>query len=591
MTDEAKKTVKNYAADSPGSGSRKRWVRIFLIASASVLVVALAVTVILFMGNTDVSQDRIERVVEHNTVLRGVSIAGIDISGMTEKEAREATAHIEGDLLDVAVFMLDIDGETVTYNADDFEMTTDYEEMITKAVAYGHSGTFDERRQAAGTAKQQGIDFPVETYIDKNKVDEVVATLKALKDKEPTEAQFTFMPWGYMPDGTEYTPDMLKMYDTIADKDEYVFPEGLVRVDEMPLEIRYQYYEDDYFYREHHDDKVYIPNAANISRFLYAGEVYGVVIDKNQTVDLIMAAVENDDYTTIQVPVEITHTETNIEEIKKNTQLITSWTSSFRDHKSWGRVYNVAKLSSIICGVIIEPGEEWSINEEAGPRYHKYGWKDAIGITGGRSEMQPGGGVCQISSTIYNAALRAGLEIVDSSRHSIVSDYIPIGLDATISTGSPDLVLKNPYDTPIYIVSYANGDHKNVTVEIYGAPLKYEKDGQQVDVIYDFSSRQTGSGSAPAYKTVSATQLPDGTPLAVGQSEKWKNSRGSKSAKVWKHYLDLDGNELQDKEFLYQAYYPSQVGVIYVNDLTPVPTPTPDPTDPGDPGDPPAPTP
>ena len=141
------------------------------------------------------------------------------------------------------------------------------------------------------------------------------------------------------------------------------------------------------------------------------------------------------------------------------------------------------KLCGIINGQTLEPGVEWSINEVAGPRTIANGWKEADGISDGGYTKQAGGGVCQISSTLFNASIRSGIfyngntsiaadensykwgiEVTSWRHHSIISGYIPLGLDATISTGGPDLKLLNHCTTPFYIVSYMNTEEKCVPV-------------------------------------------------------------------------------------------------------------------------------
>ena len=139
-------------------------------------------------------------------MLRGVSVAGVDISGMTEQEARDATASIESDLLSVAMITIDVDGQLFKYDAVDFDLHTGYDKAIADATAFGHSGSFDERKQASDNAKNEGADFAVDVYLDEDKAKKMVSTLKALVDTEPVEAGFEFMPYGYLADGTPYEP-------------------------------------------------------------------------------------------------------------------------------------------------------------------------------------------------------------------------------------------------------------------------------------------------------------------------------------------------------------------------------------------------
>ena len=164
-------------------------------------------------------------------------------------------------------------------------------------MRYGHVGTFEERRQAEETAKQNGINFEVKLYADEEKVTAVVQKMKNEMDRAATDASFEFMPWGYFEDGTAYQPDMEEMITTLAKKEEFVYPEGLATIpeEEMPSYLRYEYYQDDYDWEEHYGEE-YTPKDANISRFLYSGESKGVNIDVTGTVALIMQAVQDSQF-------------------------------------------------------------------------------------------------------------------------------------------------------------------------------------------------------------------------------------------------------------------------------------------------------
>ena len=180
--------------------------------------------------------------------------------------------------------------------------------------------------------------------------------------------------------------------------------------------------------------------------------------------------------------------------------------------------------------------------------------------------------MCQVSSTTYNAFLRAGLEYGDdiqSRRHSTVSDYIPIGLDATISTDGPDLVVTNPYDYPLYIVSYMDGEEKNVTVEIYGRPLT-DENGKEL--IFELTSKKTSTGDVPAvvyhYDQV---QTPFKEPIPPGGYLEYGHSQAMIKANVYRTIYDIDGNIVQEKELYYSASYPAKTGAIYCNFPQPAP--------------------
>ncbi len=117
------------------------------------------------------------------------------------------------------------------------------------------------------------------------------------------------------------------------------------------------------------------------------------------------------------------------------------------------RSVNLKTASSKINGVVLLPGERFSFNQTVGPRSIENGFREAIVFEEGRQTPGVGGGICQVSSTLYNAALFANLKIVQRRNHSIPVPYVSLGRDATVYWGSVDLVLENNYPSPIAIVS------------------------------------------------------------------------------------------------------------------------------------------
>jgi hypothetical protein len=565
MTDETKQTL-GTNAHSPASGNNKKGLKIFLIVSAGVLVVALAVTAVLLLGGSTVSEDRIERVMEYGTVLKGVSVGDVDLSGMTADEAYTATANVESETLANSAITIDLDGETLKYDAAAFGLVTDYDDMMQQALAYGHTGSFEDRKAAADAAMNTGVKFEIQVMADKAKVVAGLAALNTTFNAEAKDATATFMPNGYFADGTPYDP---ATYDQATQG----APQLVMLADtDKPNPLRYQYWKTKAYVEN------YIPKNAYISRFLYTPEQKGLKTDMDKLADMIVSAVTNKDYSAIVAPTEATEPAVTLEQVKAQTQLVSSWTSSYIGHSNASRVHNVSKLSGIINGVVLEPNVVWSINEEAGPRTIANGWKEAAGISGGAFVPDPGGGVCQISSTLYNAAIRSAVTIVFSQHHSIISDYIPIALDATISTGGPDLKLKNTNATPMYIVSYMNKDEKNVTVEIYGTPVV---DPTYGDVILNFTSKKTSTGSVPGTTYFyNQTATPGGDSITAGKSVTYVEARASTTAIVYIHYLKLDGTEIESKQS-YTHKYPSIKGKVYCNypdPNAPVVTPTPPPS-------------
>jgi len=525
-----------------------------LVISASALVVVLVALAVMILSNNLKDTDLLNGnnpagiIAGNDKILKGVSLNGVDLSGMTKEEALSATASVPGNLLIEKKVSINVGGEIIEYSAKDLGMETDYEDVIEKAVSFGRTGT-DEG--------SQGMAFTVSVVPVKENLEAVLNPLKEKFDKAPADASFVFAPWGYLADGTPYEPDIKDMIESCAKNKTIKRPE-LVRIpkEEMPNKLRYQYWKNTRYIKN------YIPADADISRFQYKDGVKGLSVNMEALINSIIERVKNGDFSAITAPAEETEPAVKLEDIKYGTQLIASWTSSYSNHKSYSRNWNVAKLSGIINGVVIKPGKTWSINKEAGPRTESKGWKEAAGISNGGYTPQDGGGVCQISSTLYNAAIRTALDITEHEHHSIISDYIPLGLDATISTGSPDLKLKNPYDTPVYIVSYVNPKDLNVTVEIYGAPLKDKEHGE---IILNFSFKDGGSFGSPKMLTYfNVSKAPDGKSIGKGKSYEFSKARRGRRVQTYKHTLSLDGKELEKVKFTSFKWNPIN-GKTYVN--------------------------
>ena len=131
-----------------------------------------------------------------------------------------------------------------------------------------------------------------------------------------------------------------------------------------------------------------------------------------------------------------------------------------------GRAENIRVSSNRISDVLLMPGEVYSYNNLTGIRTIANGYYNAPVIVNGDLEDAPGGGVCQTSTTLYNAVLYSGLKVEQVKNHSITSSYAPRGKDAMVNDSGSDLKFSNPYDHPIYVKSIVNGG--TLTCQIYG---------------------------------------------------------------------------------------------------------------------------
>lgn len=532
-----------------------------VIVLVSVLLVALGAGAAYMI----ITNEENNRIMKNTTALEGVTVNGIDISGMNEEEARTATSKVPADLLSAIQISFTADGQSFSYSGEELGVATDYEDVLNQAMTFGNTGTLEERKQAIEQAKAQGVPFTVTTSTDREKIAAVLLPLKATLDKPAVDAACTFTPWGHTADGTAYVQDQQAMIEAAASGKLWDRPE-LARIpdEELPNKLRYKFWNNDQYV----DD--YKPEDANISRFVYTEGTDGLSVDMETVVDQAMSQIDSGNYSEITAPTAPIKPAISVEDLKKNTQLISSWTSSYSRHAGYNRNWNVAKLSGIVNGVQIQPDEIWSINDTAGVRTLSGGWQAASGIVDGGYVDQPGGGVCQISSTTYNAAIRSALDIKDATHHSIPSDYIPFGLDATISSGSPDLKIRNPYASTVYFVSYVDPVKKTATVEVYGPIVDDAKYGQ---VIRDFSFEDLGTFGEPVMTYIyNSTTARDGKVLALGESYEYAKSRPGRKVKTYIHYISLDGKELAVEDFHSYTWNPKN-GTTYVNGADPATLP------------------
>jgi vancomycin resistance protein YoaR len=139
------------------------------------------------------------------------------------------------------------------------------------------------------------------------------------------------------------------------------------------------------------------------------------------------------------------------------------------------------------------PGEEFSYNNLTGMRNRANGYKDAPVIIRGKLEDGLGGGVCQVSTTLYNAVLSSGMDLVSITNHSVASSYVPLGRDAMVNDGGTDFKFKNPYPHPVYVKNWVGNG--TVTCEIYGN----SQDNPNVDIVVD-TFKQGGLDAANTYR-------------------------------------------------------------------------------------------
>lgn len=246
----------------------------------------------------------------------------------------------------------------------------------------------------------------------------------------------------------------------------------------------------------------------------------------------------------IPLPVEVDKPDITTEDAAGiNTQLST-FTTPFNPGKR-DRTHNLTLAARALSGTILKPGQVFSYNSHVGPRLMSRGFRNAPVFVRGKLEPGVGGGVCQVSSTLYNAALLAGLKIVERSHHCQVVPYVSAGRDATVVYGLLDLRFENTNSAPIALISQVG--RSRLAFSVYGSAAD-----KKIVRVYTSGAKRTAAG----VKTIVDTSLAAGARKVVE-----KGVRGA-SVTVYREITGPDGTKTT--EVVSRDRYPARSGVVAV---------------------------
>ena len=191
----------------------------------------------------------------------------------------------------------------------------------------------------------------------------------------------------------------------------------------------------------------------------------GVKINRDEFRKAIYDAIKPNVDVTVKVPIESVTPEITSDELSRIDGIIGTYRTNFSPSIE-GRNENIRLAAQYMNNYLLMPGEVFSYNKVTRLKTVSNGYKNATVIVNGEIEEGLGGGVCQVSSTLYNSVLYSGLEIVQRRPHSIPSSYVNYGRDAVVSDNAIDFKFKNNYDFPVYLKTYVGSS--SVTVTIYG---------------------------------------------------------------------------------------------------------------------------
>lgn len=408
-----------------------------------------------------------------NKIATGVYIANINTSKMTKEDTNILLKNIASKKNDEITLNYKTENEEYEKKIDLSTLNINYnlDNSINSAYNIGRNGNiFQSNLEIAQTMLfKKNIDLNISfdekmlnniiSDISSNLPNKLVQSSYYIENKELIITKGTS---GVLVDKeilikdlTEYIKDFSKTKTELSIPVKFVDPDK-IDIDKIHSEI---YKESKNAYFEEEPFKVY-------------PEVKGVDFDVNKAKKILNEHPDNIEFT---IELKYTTPKITLKNLKINLfpdELSTFFTQY--DEKNKDRNTNLKIAASKIDGTILLPGEEFSYNKIVGARSIEAGYKEAKIYQNGQVIDGLGGGICQISSTLYNAAICANLDITERFNHQFITSYVKPGRDATVAYGSKDLKFKNNRTYPIRIDIYVNNGL--ATVNIYGIKEKDEKE-------------------------------------------------------------------------------------------------------------------
>ena len=408
---------------------------------------------------------------KNEKILKGISILGIDISNLTVEEAKTKINNaIEERFKDENNNLILKIGENETsVTANTFNAKFDIDNSLVEAYNTGRNGNILTNNYSILLTKFFKKEINPKLYLDEDLLSDTIKDINSkMKDAvvensyyiEKNNLIIVKGKAGYIIKAEELKE---KIYEQISN----------IHTNYQTIEIPVEYKEPDPIDIQKIHDEIYKePQDAYVEKnpTVVHPEVNGV--DFKISIEEAEKLLEEnkEEYT---IPLKITKPKKTINNLGEEAfpDLLATFSTRF-DGSNYNRNTNIKLAAKKVNGTVILPGEKFSFNTVVGSRTIEAGFKEGTAYIGGKIVPDVGGGVCQVSSTIYNTALLANLKIVERSNHMFTTGYVAASRDATVYYGSLDFVFKNTRKYPIKMVASAEGGVCKVS--IYG--IKEEKE-------------------------------------------------------------------------------------------------------------------
>lgn len=423
-----------------------------------------------------------------NLIAEGVTVMGKNIGSLTREEAQKQIETIAKTMPQSIDLQFEYEDIEFSVGSIQIDLKPDTEKTLENAYKIGRGKDNSENKAKIKKAKKQGMDVGVSFSYDKDKFLLVCGDYLGAKIIDPS------------PMNVEIEKDRLIVTNAIKgiivdidDADRKIQKEladfkaqnsiELKLTEYTPKNLSFDEFKDRY--KRKAKDAVYTKEDGKHN---IEPEIIGVDFDDDEA-RMIFEENKNSKEP-YEIPAKITYPKVTAKtlEDKYINNIIATYSTSYAGSSS-GRIANIVLAAQKINGYVVNPGKRFSYNQVVGPRTAAAGFKIAHVYVGTKVVDGIGGGICQVSSTLYNAVVMADLKTVSRTNHSIPVSYVPLGRDATVSYGTIDYVFENNKPYPVSIKAVASGS--TLTISIVGT--------SDVDYTVDFVS---GFVASVPYSTV-----------------------------------------------------------------------------------------
>ena len=484
-TEEKKDQKKKDKENKTGKKQTKK-VKKIIISIIIVVIVALLFSTVFALTN-----------INNEKIISGVTIKGVEVSGLTKEEAiaKIETVYSEKINNNIMLQYQDLESEL---NPTLMEVKYDIEKAVNEAYSLGRdSNIFINNYNILGTLigkRDFNVDMTMNEETTKQTINDIGANLPGIMMEssysiEDDELIITRGKEGIVISTDTLLSEVKDMLNDIHETDNVI---------EIPVETKApQEIDIDKIHSEIYQE----PQDAYYTQdpFTVYPEVEGIDFDVEKAKEMISAEIK-DEYV---IDLIVTKPKVTLEDI--GTEAFPDRLSTFStryDASDTDRTANLVLACKKLNGKVIMPGETFSYNETLGPRTYAAGYRNGKIYENGQVVDGLGGGICQISSTLYNAALMSDMEIVERRNHQFVTSYVDEGRDATVVYGATDFKFKNTRTYPVRLVASAKGGV--ATVSVYGI--------KEADREYTYSFRTDVVSTIPY-----TTKYVEDSSLSAGQ--------------------------------------------------------------------------